>query len=214
MAAEALRKLRRWRLTRGWLVSCFAHSAHMSVSFKAAFAKRTLERAEDSKRRGYPEATGGETRLVGSHQTLRCRFKADAGWTQNYTGAINRVGIDLAIATAGIMSWLVMSKTSAILHEALTGKNCQRKRRCVTWSWLGRKCSRGRNMEVRFVAAAFGGGPSWPQSRADCCGHDTPAVSLTTKSGQVIPPDDRLRPVRHIDSIGSRRTEIIQGENE
>ena len=60
--------------------------------------------------------------IVGSHQRLRCQFKADAGWTQNYTGAINRVGMDLGVKGGGIMTWLVMGQTSAIPHEALTGK--------------------------------------------------------------------------------------------
>jgi len=60
--------------------------------------------------------------IVGSHQRLRCQFKADTGWTQNYTGAINRVGMDLGVKAGGIMTWLVMGQTSAIPHEALTGK--------------------------------------------------------------------------------------------
>ena len=60
--------------------------------------------------------------IVGSHQRLRCQFKADAGWTQDYTGAINRVGMDLGVKGGGIMTWLVMGQTSAIPHEALTGR--------------------------------------------------------------------------------------------
>jgi hypothetical protein len=60
--------------------------------------------------------------IVGSHQKLRCQFKADAGWTQNYTGVINRVGMDLGVTAGGIMTWLVMAQTSAMPHEALTGR--------------------------------------------------------------------------------------------
>ena len=60
--------------------------------------------------------------IVGSHQRLRCQLKADAGWTQNYAGAINRVGMDLGVKAGGVMTWLVMGQTSAIPHEALTGK--------------------------------------------------------------------------------------------
>jgi len=60
--------------------------------------------------------------VVGSHQTLRCQFEADAGWTQNYTGAINRIGLDLGVTAGGIMTWLVLAQTSTIPHEALAGK--------------------------------------------------------------------------------------------
>src|SRR5450432_1550762 len=45
--------------------------------------------------------------IVGSHQRLRCQFKADAGWTQNYSGTINRIGLDLGVTAGGIMTWLV-----------------------------------------------------------------------------------------------------------
>ena len=60
--------------------------------------------------------------VVGSRQRLRCQFKADAGWTQNYTGAISRLGLDLGVTAGGIMTWLVLGQTSAIPHEALAGK--------------------------------------------------------------------------------------------
>jgi hypothetical protein len=60
--------------------------------------------------------------IVGSHQKLRCQFKADAGWTQNYSGVINRLGLDLGVTGGGIMTWLVMAQTSDVPHEALTGK--------------------------------------------------------------------------------------------
>ena len=60
--------------------------------------------------------------IVGSRQRLRCQFKADAGWTQNYTGVINRVGLDLGVTAGGIMTWLVLAQTTAMPHEALTGK--------------------------------------------------------------------------------------------
>jgi Protein of unknown function (DUF992) len=60
--------------------------------------------------------------IVGSHQRLRCQFKSDAGWTQNYTGAINRIGMDLGVTAGGVMTWLVLAQTSAVPHAALTGK--------------------------------------------------------------------------------------------
>jgi hypothetical protein len=60
--------------------------------------------------------------IVGSRQRLRCQFKADSGWTQNYIGAINRVGLDIGVTAGGIMTWLVLAQTSAVPHGALTGK--------------------------------------------------------------------------------------------
>jgi hypothetical protein len=60
--------------------------------------------------------------VVGSHQKLRCQFKADAGWTQDYSGVINRLGLDLGVTGGGIMTWLVMAVTSDIPPTALTGR--------------------------------------------------------------------------------------------
>jgi hypothetical protein len=60
--------------------------------------------------------------IVGSHQRLQCQFKADSGWTQNYVGAIGRLGLDLGITAGGIMTWAVLASTANIPSEALAGE--------------------------------------------------------------------------------------------
>jgi hypothetical protein len=60
--------------------------------------------------------------IIGSKQRLHCQFKADAGWTQEYTGTLNRLGLDLGVTAGGIMTWLVLAQTSTVPHGALTGR--------------------------------------------------------------------------------------------
>ncbi len=60
--------------------------------------------------------------IVGSRQRLRCQFRADNGRTQNYTGVINRVGLDLGVTAGGIMTWAVLASTANIPSGALTGR--------------------------------------------------------------------------------------------
>jgi hypothetical protein len=60
--------------------------------------------------------------IVGSRQRLRCQFKSDKGWTQNYTGAIGRLGLDLGVTAGGIMSWAVLTSTANIPSGALAGE--------------------------------------------------------------------------------------------
>ena len=60
--------------------------------------------------------------IVGSRQRLRCQFKSDRGRSQNYTGAINRVGLDLGVTAGGVMVWAVLASTPTIPPGALTGR--------------------------------------------------------------------------------------------
>ena len=60
--------------------------------------------------------------IVGSQQRLHCQFNADSGWTQEYKGTINRLGLDLGVTAGGLMTWLVLAQTSTVPHGALTGK--------------------------------------------------------------------------------------------
>jgi hypothetical protein len=60
--------------------------------------------------------------IVGSHQKIRCRFVPNNGGApEHYTGAINRVGLDLGVTAGGIMSWAVLASTALYPH-ALAGK--------------------------------------------------------------------------------------------
>jgi hypothetical protein len=60
--------------------------------------------------------------VVGSRQRLRCQFKSDSGSTQNYVGAIGRLGLDLGVTAGGIMTWAVLASTSNIPSGALAGE--------------------------------------------------------------------------------------------
>jgi Protein of unknown function (DUF992) len=60
--------------------------------------------------------------VVGSRQRLRCQFKADNGWTQNYVGTIGRLGLDLGVTAGGIMTWAVLASTANIPSGALAGE--------------------------------------------------------------------------------------------
>jgi hypothetical protein len=60
--------------------------------------------------------------IVGSHQKLRCSFKPDNGETpKNYTGHVNRLGLDLGVKAGGVMAWGVFAPASGYHHGALTG---------------------------------------------------------------------------------------------
>lgn len=60
--------------------------------------------------------------LVGSTQRLACQFRANSGWTQNYAGRMNRVGLDIGITAGGAMAWAVLGSSSATKPGALTGR--------------------------------------------------------------------------------------------
>jgi hypothetical protein len=60
--------------------------------------------------------------IVGSTQRLACQFRANSGWTQNYIGRMNRIGLDIGITAGGVMAWAVLGSSSAIQPGALTGR--------------------------------------------------------------------------------------------
>jgi hypothetical protein len=60
--------------------------------------------------------------IVGSTQRLSCQFKGNTGWTQDYIGRINRIGLDIGFTAGGVMAWAVLGSSSAIQPGALTGR--------------------------------------------------------------------------------------------
>jgi len=60
--------------------------------------------------------------ILGSTQRLACQFKADSGWTQNYDGRMNRIGLDIGITAGGVMVWAVLGSSSAVRPGVLTGR--------------------------------------------------------------------------------------------
>lgn len=60
--------------------------------------------------------------ILGSHQKIRCSFAPDNGGPpENYTGAINRLGLDLGVTAGGVMAWGVIAPTNGVPHGALSG---------------------------------------------------------------------------------------------
>jgi hypothetical protein len=61
--------------------------------------------------------------IVGSHQKIRCSFAPDSGGPpENYSGSINRLGLDLGVTTGGVMAWGVVAPTNGVPHGALAGE--------------------------------------------------------------------------------------------
>ena len=60
--------------------------------------------------------------IVGSTQRLACQFRANTGWTQDYVGRMNRIGLDIGVTAGGVMAWAVLGSSSAIQPGALTGR--------------------------------------------------------------------------------------------
>jgi len=60
--------------------------------------------------------------IVGSTQRLACQFKGDTGWTQDYIGRINRIGLDIGFTAGGVMAWGVIGSTGAVRPGVLTGR--------------------------------------------------------------------------------------------
>jgi len=60
--------------------------------------------------------------IVGSHQRIKCTFAPDSGAPpENYTGSINRVGLDLGVTGGGVMAWGVIAPTNGWRRGALAG---------------------------------------------------------------------------------------------
>ena len=60
--------------------------------------------------------------IVGSTQRLACQFRGNSGWTQDYVGRMNRIGLDIGITAGGAMAWAVLGSSSALQPGALTGR--------------------------------------------------------------------------------------------
>src|SRR4029079_18864800 len=58
--------------------------------------------------------------LIGSTQKLACKYKDNGGWTQDYFGRMNRIGLDIGVTAGGIMAWGVIGSTGAIRPVSTT----------------------------------------------------------------------------------------------
>jgi hypothetical protein len=60
--------------------------------------------------------------IVGSFQSLACRFTPDSGGPlENYSGSIRRVGLDIGITAGGQLAWAVYAPTAGLAPGGLAG---------------------------------------------------------------------------------------------
>ena len=65
--------------------------------------------------------------IVGSHQKLRCSFTPDGtDVSENYTGTINRLGLDIGIKGGGVMAWAVLARTNEFAPAGACWQICGR----------------------------------------------------------------------------------------
>jgi len=60
--------------------------------------------------------------IVGSHQTMACRFTPDGPFPpEAYGGIINTIGLDVGFTAGGALAWAVFAPTSSPVPGALAG---------------------------------------------------------------------------------------------
>src|SRR4051794_25785609 len=59
--------------------------------------------------------------IIGSHQTLACRFVPHRGRPERYAGAITTLGLDIGVTAGGVMGWAVLLSTTDPQPGALAG---------------------------------------------------------------------------------------------
>ena len=59
--------------------------------------------------------------IFGSSRDLKCTFSPDSKRVENYTGKINKFGIDIGFQKGGVMVWAVLAPTSQLAPGTLQG---------------------------------------------------------------------------------------------
>jgi len=61
--------------------------------------------------------------VIFGHQSMECQFvPSNPGPPQLYEGALNTVGIDIGVVSAGGLAWAVLAPTSGVAAGALAGE--------------------------------------------------------------------------------------------
>jgi hypothetical protein len=60
--------------------------------------------------------------VIFGHQSMECKFQPAAGPVQRYEGAINTVGLDLAVSGGGKFAWAVFGPAAGVPYGALAGE--------------------------------------------------------------------------------------------
>jgi len=67
------------------------------------------------------EVSGGAGFVFGSSKSLYCNFKSSEGWSEEYSGEINKFGIDIGVTGPAKLTWAVLAPTKEIGKGALAG---------------------------------------------------------------------------------------------
>src|SRR4051812_30068295 len=59
--------------------------------------------------------------IIGSRQSMTCRFTRGGGRTERYSGTVTRFGLDLGVTAGGVMAWSVLKRTTSTGRGALAG---------------------------------------------------------------------------------------------
>ena len=59
--------------------------------------------------------------IIGSRQSMTCRFARRDGRTERYSGTVTRFGLDLGVTAGGVMVWSVLKRTTSTGRGALAG---------------------------------------------------------------------------------------------
>ncbi len=68
------------------------------------------------------EVEGGIGLLIGSSKKLTCMFSGSDGKSENYTGSINKLGLDVGISGKSFIKWVVFTPAGITIGDhALAG---------------------------------------------------------------------------------------------
>jgi len=67
------------------------------------------------------EVSGGSGFIFGSSKSLFCRFESSDGSVENYSGRINKFGLDIGVTGPAQLTWVVLAPTSNIAGGSLAG---------------------------------------------------------------------------------------------
>jgi len=59
--------------------------------------------------------------IFGSFRSIKCEYSPVAGFSESYTGAINKFGVDIGYLDSGVIVWAVLAPTAIIAPGALAG---------------------------------------------------------------------------------------------
>ena len=67
------------------------------------------------------DVSSGWGLVFGSSKDLKCTFAGGGNTTENYSGTINKYGVDIGYSHAGVMAWAVFAPSSTLAPGSLTG---------------------------------------------------------------------------------------------